>query len=38
VYFQDICDFDGSTAEKIVQILMDRIPVSRKSSFDVFNK
>jgi hypothetical protein len=38
VYFQDICDFDGSTAEKIVQILMDRIPVSRKSFFDVFNK
>ena len=38
VYFQDICNFDGSTADNIVQILMDRIPVSRKSFFDVFNK
>ena len=38
VYFQDICNFEGSSADKIVQILMDRIPVSRKSFLDVFNK
>lgn len=38
VYFKDICNFNGNSADKIIQILMDRIPVSKKSFFDVFNK
>jgi hypothetical protein len=38
VYFKQICNFDGSTAERILEILMDRIEVSRKSILDVFNK
>ncbi|MBP6754674.1 MAG: hypothetical protein KA210_00905 [Bacteroidia bacterium] len=38
VYFQDICNFDGSSAEKIVNILMERIPVTKKSFFDILNK
>lgn len=38
VYFQDICDFEGSSAENIVNILMDRIKVSKKSILDIFNK
>ena len=38
VYFRDICDFDGSAAEKIVKILMERIPGTKKSILDVFNK
>ncbi len=38
VYFKDICDFDGSSAANIVEILMERIPGARKSILDVFNK
>lgn len=38
VYFQEICDFDGSSAAKIVQLLMDRIPQSRRSILDILNK
>ncbi|NLL29035.1 MAG: hypothetical protein GX259_09585 [Bacteroidales bacterium] len=38
VYFQQICDFDGSSASAIVEILMDRVPASRTSILDVFNK
>lgn len=42
VYFQQICDFDGSSATEIVEILMDRVPVSKKSildnAFNIFNK
>lgn len=38
VYFQQICDFDGSSASTIVEILMDRVPASRTSILDVFNK
>jgi hypothetical protein len=38
VYFQQICNFDGSSADSIVQILLDRISVSKKNIFDVFNK
>jgi len=38
VYFQQICDFDASSASVIVEILMDRIPVSRNSIMDFFNK
>lgn len=38
VYFQQICDFDGRSASEIVEILMDRIPATRKSILDVFNK
>ncbi|MDR1182840.1 MAG: hypothetical protein LBL13_12765 [Bacteroidales bacterium] len=38
VYFRDICDFDGSSAANIVEILMERIAGSKKSIFDVFNK
>lgn len=38
VYFQAICDFDGTAAEKLVQILMERIPRTRRSFLDIFNK
>ena len=38
VYFQQICDFDGSSASAIVEILMDRVPACRTSILDVFNK
>jgi hypothetical protein len=38
VYFSDICDFDGTAAEKIAEILMERIPGTRKSFLDIFNK
>jgi hypothetical protein len=38
VYFRDICDFDGTAAANIVKILMERIPATRKSILDVFNK
>jgi hypothetical protein len=38
VYFHDICDFDGTSAERIVQILLERIPGTKKSFLDIFNK
>ena len=38
VYFKQICDFDGTAAEKIVQILMERIAGTKKSILDIFNK
>ena len=38
VYFQQICDFDGQSASAIVEILMDRVPATRTSILDVFNK
>jgi len=38
VYFQQICDFDGSAASSMVEILMERIPVSKNSILEVLNK
>jgi hypothetical protein len=38
VYFKEICDFNGSAAAKIVEILMERIVGTKKSILDVFNK
>lgn len=38
VYFTEICDFDDTTAKNIIDILMRRIPKSKKSILDVFNK
>ncbi len=38
VYFQSICNFDTSSAEKLIDILVDRIPANRKSIIDVLNK
>ncbi|MCL2283818.1 MAG: hypothetical protein FWC26_10940 [Fibromonadales bacterium] len=38
VYFKQICDFDNSTAMRIIDILLERIPQSKKSILDVFNK
>jgi hypothetical protein len=38
VYFQQICNFEDSAAERILEILMDRIEVSKKSILDVFNQ
>jgi len=38
VYFQQICNFDGSSASTFVETLMDRIPGSKKSILDVLNK
>lgn len=37
VYFQQICNFDGQSAAHIVDILLDRIPGTRKSILDIFN-
>ncbi len=38
VYFQQICNFDGSAAAAMVEILMDRIATSRNSILEVLNK
>jgi hypothetical protein len=38
VYFKQICDFDGTAAEKLVEILMERIAGTKKSILDIFNK
>lgn len=38
VYFKDICDFEGTSAANIVEILMERIAGTKKSILDVFNK
>jgi hypothetical protein len=38
VYFKQICDFDGTAAEKLVEILMERISGTKKSILDFFNK
>lgn len=38
VYFQQICDFDNSSATKIIDVLIERIPPSKKSILDVFNQ
>ena len=38
VYFKQICDFEGTAAEKIVEILLERIHGTRRSIFDILNK
>jgi hypothetical protein len=39
VYFKDICNFDGKTAGKILDILMKRISKDDKFSWKkIFNK
>lgn len=38
VYFQEICDFDSTSASRIIDILFQRVPSSRKSLLDVFNQ
>ncbi len=38
VYFTEICDFDDTTAKNIIDILMRRIPKTKTSILDVFNK
>jgi hypothetical protein len=38
VFFRDICDFDGTAAANIIDILMERIAGTKKSILDVFNK
>lgn len=38
VYFQQICEFDSTSAKKIIDILFERIPPKRKSLLDVLNK
>lgn len=38
VYFQSICDFDPSSANKIIDILLARVPQNKKSILDFFNK
>ena len=38
VYFQQICSLDRSPSEKIIEILLERVPQSRKSILDVFNR
>lgn len=38
VYFQQLCEFDNTSAEEIINIFMKRIRPSKKSILDVFNK
>jgi hypothetical protein len=38
VYFQQICDFDNSSAKRIIDILIERIRPNKKNILDVFNK
>jgi hypothetical protein len=38
VYFKQICDFDGTAADKLLKILMERIVGNKKSILDIFNK
>lgn len=38
VCFQYLCDFDDSTAERFIEILIDRIPEDREGVFDFFNR
>ena len=38
VYFKHICDFEGTAAEKLVDILLERIAGTKKSILDYFNK
>jgi hypothetical protein len=38
VYFKQICNFDGSSAANILEILMERIAGAKKSILDIFNK
>lgn len=37
VYFQQICDFDNTSATKIIDILIERIAPNKKSILEVFN-
>jgi len=38
VYFREICNFEGSAASNLVEILMERIAGTKKSILDVFNQ
>lgn len=38
VYFKNICDFDNGSANRIIELLMERIKPSKKSLLDVFNQ
>lgn len=38
VYFQQICNFDGTTAGKILDILIEQIKLNRHTILDFFNK
>jgi len=37
VYFRDICNFEGTSASNLVEILMQRIAGKKRSILDVFN-
>lgn len=38
VYFQQICDFNGTTAENIINILLKRVPAQKGTILGFFNK
>lgn len=38
VFFRDICNFEGTAAGNLLEILMERIDGKRRSILDVFNK
>ena len=38
VYFQQICNFEGASASKLIDILLDRVPVTRRSILDFFKE
>lgn len=37
VYFQQICNFEGTSASRLVDILLERVPGTKKSILDFFN-
>lgn len=37
VYFQQICNFDGMSASRLVDILLERVSGTKKSIIDIFN-
>jgi hypothetical protein len=38
VYFTELCEFDDTTSKNIIDILMRRIPQSKTSILEIFNK
>lgn len=37
VYFKQICNFEGTSASRLVDILLERVPGTKKSILDFFN-
>jgi hypothetical protein len=37
VYFRDLCEFNSNSANKILDILIEKIPPNKKKFFNIFN-